>query len=238
MMRNLLLMGAALLSLVTPGNARSLSFVCDGTISYHPLSSYTAIAGKEGKDVCIFVTRSPEGRKILQVCPKGSQCSVEAEVNNTGSENEIYKVVSVHRTGTPALDARAKKEKEAEEKRKWASVLPYAERTTDCVAGQNEVSQDAFDHALEKFCARQRDALVAEYIKQFGPGGRYLYMDYRSNLSKVVEERQKSQQAKYIGIVTVILIALTATPDLPGEKSTRVKITNKNIRSNKSVWRV
>lgn len=51
-------------------------------------------------------------------------------------ENEIYRVTSVHWTGTPALDARAKKEKEMEEKRKWSSILPYAERTTDCVVGR------------------------------------------------------------------------------------------------------
>jgi len=177
--RKLLLIGVALMAFVSPVNARSLSYVCDGKISVYRLNAYTAIAGKDGKDVCIFVTNSAEGRKILKICPKGSQCSVEAYVDMS-SEYEIFEVISVHRTGTPALDARAKKDKEAKEKRRWASILPYQKRTTDCILAhlKDEVSQDAVDDVLENFCARQRDALAAEYNKQFGPGGNYLYLDY------------------------------------------------------------
>ena len=50
------------------------------------------------------------------------------------------------------------------------------------------------DDALEKFCVRQRDALAGEYIKQFGPGGHYLYMDYLSNLPRIVGERQSIER--------------------------------------------
>jgi hypothetical protein len=84
----------------TPGHARSLSWVCEGKIGYHSLSAYTAIIGKDNENDCVFITNSPEGKRILRTCPKGSQCSVEAEVNNTSGENEIYKVVAVLRTGT------------------------------------------------------------------------------------------------------------------------------------------
>ena len=45
-MRRLLLAGVAFLAFVTPGHARSLSYICDGTISYYPLSAYTAITGQ------------------------------------------------------------------------------------------------------------------------------------------------------------------------------------------------
>jgi hypothetical protein len=193
MIMRLMLGLIALIALTAASHARSLSYVCDGTISHYPLMAYMAITAK-GEDVCIFVTRSPEGKKILQVCPKGTQCSVEAEVNNTGSANEIYKVTSVHRTGTPALDARAKKDKEDADRRRWAAILPYAERTTNCIVDHViDASQDAVDDALEKLCARERDALRAEYAKRFGPGGNYLLNDYYTNLPRVVEERAKQK---------------------------------------------
>lgn len=188
-MCRLLFTGVALLAFATPGHARSMSYVCDGTITRYTLSAYAAITGKDSEDVCVFITNSAEGRKILQVCPMGSQCSEEGMVNNTGSANELYKVVSVHRTGTPALDAKAKKDKEAEDQRRRASVRPFAEKTTDCVVGhiKGEVSEDAVKNVMDKFCTRERDALLAEYSKHFGPGGRYLYMNYSSELPQIVE---------------------------------------------------
>jgi hypothetical protein len=186
MFKKVLMTVAVLVALTSTSNARSLSYICEGTISYHPLRAYTAIAGKGGEDACIFVTLSTVGKKILQACPKGSQCSVEGEVNNIGTDNQIYKVVSVHRIGTPALDARAKKDKEAQDRRRHAAILPYAERTMNCVIDHigKVASQEAVDDALEKSCARQRDALAKEYIKQFGPGGHYLYMEYLSDLRR------------------------------------------------------
>ena len=105
MIKKLLMITAVLVALTAPSHARSLSWTCDGKIGHHPLSAYTAIIGKNNEDSCIFITDSPEGKRILRTCPKETQCSVEAEVNSTGSDYEIYKVV-VHRTGTPALDAR------------------------------------------------------------------------------------------------------------------------------------
>ncbi len=44
------------------------------------------------------------------------------------------------------------------------------------------MTKDMLDDVLKKFCSRQRDALAKEYIKQFGPGGNYLYIDYLSDL--------------------------------------------------------
>jgi hypothetical protein len=191
-MKKLFFICAALLALATsPAVARSLSVGCDGTIQTHTLSAYTAITNNDGKNVCIFVTGSPEGKIILKACPMGSACSVEGAANNTGDDNEIYKVESVHRTGTPALDAQAKAEKEAERNRKRASLRPYAEVTTNCVMKHStEVSQDALADALDKFCRQQRDALVGAYFKFYGPGGRYLYNDeYYSQLSNLVKDR-------------------------------------------------
>jgi TonB family protein len=163
--------------------SRSLSFICEGKISHYPLMAYTAIAGKDNEDKCIFITSSPEGRKILQVCPKDSQCSVEAEVNNSGDANEIYKVKTVRRTGTPALDAKVKRDREVEHERRFAAIRPLADKLTSCVRNhlKGAVSEEAKD-ALDEFCARERDTLGAKYIEQFGPGGHYLHMDYLSHL--------------------------------------------------------
>lgn len=49
------LFGLVLATMATPSNGRSISVNCDGTISHHPLSAYTAIA-KNGENVCIFAT--------------------------------------------------------------------------------------------------------------------------------------------------------------------------------------
>jgi hypothetical protein len=198
-MKSIAIVGMVLASTLssTPSVARSLSIECVGIISKDSAPGYLTIA----KDRCVFLAKSVEGRKILKVCPIGTRCRVRGNADNSATVpfgDKLYEVDSVHRLGSPALDARAKKEKEADERRKRDAVFPYEERTTNCVVGwiKDEVSQDAVDDALEKYCARQRDALVAEYVKQFGPGGRYLYMDYRSNLSMVVQERQKSQRGE------------------------------------------
>ena len=97
-MHKMLFAGVALLALATPGHARSMSYVCNGTVGVYPLSAYTAIKQGDDDDVCVFITNSAEGRRILQTCPMGSQCSVEATVENTTVAYEIYKLTSVRRT--------------------------------------------------------------------------------------------------------------------------------------------
>ena len=93
-----LLIGATLFVFATPASARSMSYVCNGTISHYTLSAYTNIATYDDENGCVFITNSAEGRKILQTCPMDAQCSVEAEVDNTALAYEIYKVKSVRRT--------------------------------------------------------------------------------------------------------------------------------------------
>jgi hypothetical protein len=89
-----MLAGVALLAFATPSHARKHAQLCEGKVSPHNLSAYVAI---ESDDGCVFIANSPEGRRILQVCPIGSQCSVEAIVNNTVDALEINKVISVRR---------------------------------------------------------------------------------------------------------------------------------------------
>jgi hypothetical protein len=160
--------------------ARSLSVACAGTIQTHTLSAYTAITAKDGENVCIFVTGSPEGKRILKICPIGSACVVEGAAQNSGDNNEIYKVESVRRTGTPDLDAKAKAAKEADDKRKSAALKPYADAATACVMNY----QGKLAEVLGTQCAKQNKELRAAYFKLYGPGGNYLYYDYFSNLSK------------------------------------------------------
>jgi len=193
------LLGTAIFAFAPPANARSLSFVCEGSISHYSIT-YTLIARKNGdSNSCVFVTNSAEGKKILQSCPMGSRCFVEAAVDNTGTYNKIYNVMSVHRIGMPALDARAEREKESEEQRRWSAIRPYEEKTTACVVNHIlNVPQDAVrDVLFSTPCAQERNALAAEYIKQFGPRGSYLYIDYEKKLLDIVDlekSRAKSQE--------------------------------------------
>jgi len=190
---------ASLVSLLNSpyGLARSLSVECVGIISKNSVAGYLEIA-REGGESCFFVAKSAEGRKILKVCPIGTKCQVQGSADNSAGApfgNKIYDVDSVHRLGSPALDARAKKDKEADERRKRDAVFPYEERTTNCVVGRiKEAPQDAVTDILEGLCARESEALQAEYYKQFGPGGRYLYLgDYYSELLRIVD-RVKSKK--------------------------------------------
>jgi hypothetical protein len=76
----ILLAGITALSVLSASaaHARSVTIVCEGKISFHPLSAYTAISKGELENECVFVTSSDIGREILKVCPKGSQCLIEA----------------------------------------------------------------------------------------------------------------------------------------------------------------
>ena len=106
-MRKMLFAGVALLAFASPGHARSMSYVCDGTVGVYPLSAYTAIdGGKSNDNMCVFITNSAEGRRILRTCPRGSQCSVEATVDNTAVAYEIYKVTSVRRMDAASATGR------------------------------------------------------------------------------------------------------------------------------------
>jgi hypothetical protein len=189
-----------LMILATPVKARSLSWVCEGTVTrYDP--TYTAIVvGKKYEEPCLFITNSPEGRKILKTCPLRSQCSVEAAVDNSANAPlgyKIYELMSVHKIGSPALDAKAKSDKEAEDQRRRSAILPYEERTTKCVVGHMlSAPQDAVRDVLDDACARERDALAAEYQKQFGPGGHYLFMDYQKELLGIVDLEKSRAKAK------------------------------------------
>jgi hypothetical protein len=101
-MKKTLLAGAAALSVLSASaaHARSVSITCEGKIGWHPLSAYTAVSKGGLENECVFVTRSNIGRKILKVCPKGSQCSIEADVDNTSLDREIYRIISINRIDT------------------------------------------------------------------------------------------------------------------------------------------
>jgi hypothetical protein len=188
--------GIAALSLsASTAHARYVTTTCDGKVGWHPLSAYTAITKgygtPEAKDECIFVTRSKIGRKILKVCPKDSQCSVEADVQ-AGDEYEITSVRAINRIGTPSLDAIAAREKAAREKRRWASVFPYMEKAKNCVVANltGEVSASSVSDILlgDGTCSQQGNALYSEFSRQFSHSGHYKFMDYYYDLAEIVSK--------------------------------------------------
>jgi hypothetical protein len=189
-----LITGIAALSLsASAAHARGVTTTCDGKVGWHPLSAYTAITKgygtAEAKDECIFVTRSKIGRKILKVCPEDSQCSVEADIENTSGEYEITSVRAINRIGTPSLDAIAAREKAAREKRRWASVFPYMEKAKNCVVDnlKGEVSASSItDILLGGTCSQPGNALHSEFVRQFGYSANYKFMDYCSDLVEIV----------------------------------------------------
>src|SRR5262245_45358830 len=61
---------------------------CEGTITAHP--DWTIVA--DGHRVCRFKTKSSLGKRILRVCPDGSDCtlnlSVDANVGDLGPHKD------------------------------------------------------------------------------------------------------------------------------------------------------
>jgi len=103
-MKKIFLAAVALLALSPVAYAKTIpSMVCDGKISWYPLSAYTAIDSPiskvdSGVMPCLFVTRSRIGQQILRTCPKESLCQVVAIVENIVPEYyEIKRVISVKR---------------------------------------------------------------------------------------------------------------------------------------------
>jgi hypothetical protein len=181
------LIAAAMLAASTvTSHARSLSLICEGTISHYPLMSYTAITGKDNTDKCIFVTNSREGRKILRACPKGSGCRVDASVNMS-TEYEIYEVKSARRIDTPAQEARALNEQRVEDEWRLDAIEPYVDRLLACIRradarGWKKDGDDVktrLDRIIDGSCAREDEVLHGEFTKQYGPGGHYVYMGFR-----------------------------------------------------------
>jgi hypothetical protein len=176
-----------------PAQARSVTTDCEGKIGFHPLRAYTAVIKNYGtmevKDECIFVTRSRIGRKILKVCPKGSQCSIEADIENSSNEYEIYRIISINRIGTPALDAAAARDKAARDKSRWAAVNPYKEKAQDCAVknlGEEVTEFTINDLLLDGICSQVGMALRREFIKQFSYSGNYLFWNNSSDLVNIV----------------------------------------------------
>jgi hypothetical protein len=120
----------------------------------------------------------------LKVCPKDSQCSIEADIDNVSDDSGIKRVISINRIGTPALDAIAAREKASREKRRWAAVHPYMEKAEHCVvenkAKITEVT--AQDVLFDGICSQEGQALRNQLIKQFSSSGHYFFMDYRAKL--------------------------------------------------------
>jgi hypothetical protein len=80
-----------------PSQAAKRAAVCEGKVVPYALSAYGAL---DSADQCVCIANSPEGKRILQVCPMGSQCSIEAIVDDTIIALEIYKIMSVRRKDT------------------------------------------------------------------------------------------------------------------------------------------
>jgi hypothetical protein len=128
-----------------PAQARYVTTVCEGKISGHSLSAYTTISAPKTEpgewnmlgiptgEECIFVTKSKIGNRILKVCPENSQCSLEADINNTSGEWEILTIISINRIDTPAQKAAATRDKAARDKKRWAAINPYKEKVQSCV---------------------------------------------------------------------------------------------------------
>jgi hypothetical protein len=77
-MKKLLLTAAMLAALIGSANAGDNS--CNGTVT----------AGKI--DDCTFAVASPVGRKILKICPIGSECSISLEL---GASRKSIKMRSI-----------------------------------------------------------------------------------------------------------------------------------------------
>jgi hypothetical protein len=186
------LAGVAALSVLAAAptaHARSVTIACEGKVGWHPLSAYTAISKGGLENECVFVTGSKIGRKILKVCPQGSQCSIEADINNTSGENEIYRIISISRIGTPALDATAAREKTAHEKSRWAAIRPYMEKAKDCVVenlGEEVTKFTINDILLEGACSQEGKALRKEFLKKFSTSGTYLFWDNSFELVETI----------------------------------------------------
>lgn len=71
-MKKLLLATAALLIFSTSANAGDRS--CTGTVEMGP--KWTTIASVEGLPTCRFKTASVLGKRILRICPNGTDCYV------------------------------------------------------------------------------------------------------------------------------------------------------------------
>ena len=85
----------ASLAFATPSHAAKRPAVCEGEVGPHALSAYVQI---DSEEPCVFIASSPEGKRILKVCPMRSQCSVEAIVDDKAAAAlEISKVMSVRR---------------------------------------------------------------------------------------------------------------------------------------------
>src|SRR5262245_18766718 len=111
-MKKLFLSCIAALFLATgAAHANGMTVDCKGKVGWYKLRAYTAISNGP-EDKCIFITRSRIGRRILRTCPTGSQCLIEADIENVSDEYEITRVISINRIGTPALDTKAAKDQD------------------------------------------------------------------------------------------------------------------------------
>ena len=177
-------------------HARGMTVDCKGEVGWYKLRAYTAISNGP-EDNCIFITRSRIGRRILRTCPTGSQCLIEADIENVSDEYEITRVISINRIGTPALDAKAAKDQATREKSRWLAVSPYFKEATSCVMD----NQDALEPASpgpspvnillsDGVCSKVGKALRNKLIQQFSYPANYIDLNYKTELQVIINKHE------------------------------------------------
>jgi hypothetical protein len=69
-------------TMITASPAFAGSNTCYGKLTIHP-EGWTTVIDQDGYG-CQFQTKSPIGKKIIAVCPHGSECDIDIELDAKG----------------------------------------------------------------------------------------------------------------------------------------------------------